>query len=134
MTARFADTFFWLALLDRTDGHHAAATKHLDASRDFFVTTRWVLAEVADAMCRPPLRAKAMAMIPRLASDPSTIIVRGSDDLFDEGFKLYADRSDKNWSLTDCISFVVMQRQNLREALTADRHFEQAGFVAMFAE
>jgi uncharacterized protein len=58
--------------------------------------------------------------------------VQTSDELFEEGFSLYSARSDKDWSLTDCISFVVMQRRNIREALTADRHFEQAGFVALF--
>ena len=52
-------------------------------------------------------------------------------ELFDEGFDLYCRRPDKDWSLTDCVSFVVMQQRGLREAFTADRHFEQAGFVAL---
>ena len=50
---------------------------------------------------------------------------------FDEGVRLYVARPDKDWSLTDCISFVVMRERGITEALTGDRHFEQAGFVAL---
>jgi uncharacterized protein len=52
-------------------------------------------------------------------------------ELFDQGVELYAARTDKQWSLTDCISFVVMRQYRVTEALTGDRHFEQAGFTAM---
>ena len=48
------------------------------------------------------------------------------------GFDLYESRLDKDWSLTDCVSFAVMTQRGLTEALTADHHFEQAGFRAMF--
>ena len=47
------------------------------------------------------------------------------------GVALYAERPDKDWSLTDCISFVVMRKMDITEALTGDRHFEQAGFTAL---
>ena len=51
--------------------------------------------------------------------------------LFEAGLRLYASRRDTEWSLTDCISFVVMKQHNLTEALTADHHFEQAGFIPL---
>jgi predicted nucleic acid-binding protein len=54
--------------------------------------------------------------------------------LWDEAFRLYRDRPDKQWSLCDCISFVVMQSRGLREALSADEHFQQAGFRALLRE
>ena len=53
--------------------------------------------------------------------------------LLDRGLGLMASRADKDWSLTDCISFVVMQEKGIEAALTADRHFEQAGFKALLA-
>ena len=56
------------------------------------------------------------------------------DDTFARGFDLYARRPDKSWSLTDCISFVVMTDRGLTEALTGDHHFEQAGFRALLRE
>jgi predicted nucleic acid-binding protein len=58
-------------------------------------------------------------------------IVASSRELFRRGFDLYADRPDKEWSLTDCISFVVMTDRRITDALTGDHHFEQAGFVAI---
>lgn len=48
-----------------------------------------------------------------------------------QGIELYSQRPDKNWSLTDCISFQVMKSFGITEALTGDHHFEQAGFVAL---
>ena len=63
-----------------------------------------------------------------LADDRRVTIVPPAQDLFDEGIELYAQCPDKDWSLIDCISFVVMREYNLTDALTADRHFEQAGF------
>jgi len=66
-----------------------------------------------------------------LQNDPEVTIVPASADLWQRGVTLFAGRPDKDWSLTDCISFVVMQERGLTAALTADRHFEHAGFVAL---
>jgi uncharacterized protein len=61
-------------------------------------------------------------------------VVGIDSDLFMEGLALYQSRSDKMWGLTDCLSFVVMQTQNLTEAMTADHHFVQAGFRALMLD
>lgn len=63
-----------------------------------------------------------------LREDPSVVVVDASRELYERGVGLYAERQDKEWSLTDCISFVVMNDQGISEALTTDRHFRQAGF------
>jgi uncharacterized protein len=133
MTSRFADTFFFVALLDRKDQHHSAVTDYLATSHDFLITTRWVLAEVANALGSSALRSAAAAWLNFIESDPSTLIVKSNDELYLKGLQLYSDRADKDWSLTDCISFVVMQEHRISDALTGDHHFEQAGFKALFA-
>jgi len=69
-----------------------------------------------------------------LQSDPSVRIVPASQALFQRGFDLFSDRPDKDWSLVDCISFVVMKQQRLKDALTTDHHFVQAGFRALLRE
>jgi uncharacterized protein len=66
-----------------------------------------------------------------LLADENVEVVPLEMELYQEGVKLYASRSDKEWSLTDCISFVIMERLGLAEALTADHHFQQAGFVRL---
>lgn len=67
-----------------------------------------------------------------MENDSNVKLINESDALYRRGLELFAGRSDKEWSLTDCISFVVMKDEELREALTGDHHFTQAGFVPMF--
>jgi uncharacterized protein len=127
----FGDTFYFLAYLNPTDSAHERACEITDKLQAAFVTTEWVLLEVANAMSHPANRGKAADLIRALRSDSQVVDVGYEQSVADAGFALYAARPDKGWSLTDCISFVVMQREGLTEALTADRHFEQAGFVAL---
>jgi predicted nucleic acid-binding protein len=131
MKAVFADTFHYLALVDRDANQRRQAER---ISRDLssqVVTTAWVLTEVANALAEPPFRAICRRMFAVLRSDPGTTIVPASADLFDRGWDFYARREDKSWSLTDCISFVVMRQEKIDHALTGDHHFEQARFTAM---
>jgi hypothetical protein len=92
-----------------------------------------VLVELADAFARPPNRERFVQFHRVLPRMPDLTVVPADRTLMDAGFALYSQRPDKEWSLTDCISFVVMQREGITEALTADRHFEQAGFTALLA-
>lgn len=68
-----------------------------------------------------------------IESDANTDIVASSRDLWSRGVELNLQRADKEWSLNDCISFVIMQERGLGEALTADQHFEQAGFKRLMS-
>ena len=131
MTTRFADAFYFLALLNPGDGAHAAAFRLASAGRVRIVTTAWVLCEVADAMAAPANRPLFLRLIEGFRTLGSVEVVASDPDLFDRGLDLYARRPDKGWSLTDCISFVVMADRGLTEALTGDHHFEQAGFRAL---
>jgi uncharacterized protein len=129
----FADTFYFLALLDRRDAHHRRVLDFATSSRRPLITTRWVLVEVANALGGSPIRATVARLLQQVEDDAGLRIIAGSDDLYERGLALFAARQDKDWSLTDCISFVVMTNQGVQEALTGDRHFEQAGFKALLA-
>jgi predicted nucleic acid-binding protein len=124
----FADTVFYLALTNPRDQHAAPATRFTAEFSGAFVTTAWVLAEVANSLARGPNRALFLELYHDLAEDHRVTIVPPTQDLFAQGIELYAQRPDKEWSLTDCISFIVMRQHGLTDALTADRHYEQAGF------
>jgi uncharacterized protein len=131
MRAVFADSYYYLAFVNERDAGHGVA---LEYSRNYLgpsVTTEWVLAEVADALSEPAQRPIFLELMARLRTEPGVMIIEASHDLFGRGIALFSQRPDKSWSLTDCISFVVMQEHELTQALTADHHFEQAGFVSL---
>ncbi len=131
MNRVFADAFYFVALLNRADQYHARATTAASESRGEVVTTEWVLAEVADALADSASRRSVAPFIRDLAQDPKVRIVRAGGDWFERGLQLYEQRADKNWPLTDCISFAVMTEEKLTDALTGDHHFRQAGFKAL---
>jgi len=128
MTRLFADTSYYLALLSRNDEVHSQALKLTPDLTAPMVTTGFVLTELVDAMSRAPWRPLAVEFVRGLCNDGRVDVVPASQQLFDAGLNLFAQRQDKDWSLTDCISFVVMRERGIADALTADRHFEQAGF------
>jgi len=128
MRQAFLDTSYVLALVLRDDEHHETAIQFQQQYRGELVTTDYVLLEVHDSLCQESLRPLALSVTDRLLGDASVTIIRGSDSLFDRGRNLFRSRPDKDWSLTDCISFVIMQDHELREALAFDDHFRQAGF------
>jgi hypothetical protein len=130
----FADSFFFLALLSDQDRSHGRAVRIIEALSVPIVTTAWVLVEVADAMSGPRTRARCISFFASLEKHSRVFIVEASERHYREGLELYASRPDKDWPLTDCISFVIMQEQGISEALTGDRHFMQAGFRALLSE
>ena len=134
MTPRFADAFYYLAMVNPRDQAHPRVKAQASLLLGPVVTTVWVLSEVGDALANPPLRPIFHDLMNELWSDEETEIVQASDALFRRGVDLYARRPDKAWSLTDCISFVVMSDRGLTEALTGDHHFEQAGFLALLRQ
>jgi uncharacterized protein len=96
------------------------------------VTTEWVLTELADGLARSERgRAEFLSLLADLQTDVASTIIPCDHALMADGVQLYGQRPDKKWSLTDCISFVIMAKEGITEALTGDHHFEQAGFVAL---
>ena len=126
MRTVFADTFYYFAFVNERDPAH---WKAVDFTQNF---TGRLLTEVADGWSNPKgWRSYFKVLLSALRSNPTVSIVPFSQELFDAGIERYIDRPDKEWSLTDCISFIVMERGGLTEGLTGDHHFEQAGFVAV---
>src|SRR5436189_2162921 len=124
----FADSYYFFALISDDDRKHKEAVELATSFVGELVTTGWVLTEVADGLAKPPWRDSFLALRDKLVRNPRVWIEPCSDDLLNAGIELFRKRPDKSWSLTDCISFVVMQREKITEALTGDHDFEQAGF------
>lgn len=124
----FADTVYFLALLNAADQWHSHARALSANPPGPLVTTEFVLPEVGDALSRPGDHVRFARLLQLLRAQSDVRIVPISQQLFDGGCTLHAQREDKEWSLTDCTSFVVMHSNGLSEALTSDHHFTQAGF------
>ena len=95
------------------------------------VTTEFMFLEVADALSAPDVCGQTVAFIDGLRQLAILQIIPISQKLFVDGWALYNQRPDKEWGLTDCISFVVMTQEKITSAFTSDHHFEQAGFVKL---
>jgi predicted nucleic acid-binding protein len=133
MIELFVDTSGWASWADRSQIHHPSARDALDqvwARGGIAVTTNWVLVELTALMNRPlhiP-RSEQIRFLGDLLDDPSVLVLSIDPSLELSSWTLWKSRSDKDWSMVDCASFVVMHQRGLADALTADRHFEQAGF------
>lgn len=127
MNPVFADTSYFFALLNPKDQYHPAAVRLSQQLASLVLTTQFVLLELGNAMKSPRSRETYVRFVEHVRSSDRARVLPASDRLFQAGMQLFASRNDKEWSLTDCTSFVVMEHEGIRDALTADHHFEQVG-------
>ncbi len=98
------------------------------------MTTRAVVLEIGNALSKQRFRRGAVELLAAIEGDPKIEIVPLSEELCARAGELYRRHTDKEWGLTDCVSFVVMRDQGISEALSTDHHFEQAGFRPLLIE
>lgn len=132
MKETFADTFYFLALLNPRDKAHRQAQEVGNSLEGRLITSEYVLIEVGDALSRPLDRPRFLSLVEALTAD--TEVVAGDSQLLADGIELFRKRADKDWPLTDCLSFVIMARRGITNALTGDEHFRQAGFIPLLAK
>ena len=125
------DSGYLIALAKPRDSLRSRAEAWTAGLCEPLVVTEFVLCETVDALSRPLDREKARRLLEGIRATGQWQVIPVAPALVEAGLRLHASRPDKEWSLTDCISFVVMEREGLTEALTGDHHFEQAGFTAL---
>lgn len=126
----FVDTHGLLAVLNADDEHHDAAAElfaALAVDRTPVFTSDWVLAEFLSVAARRTLRAPAAGMIDDLRSSVLTTILPATRTGWDQAFKLFRTRKDKQWSFVDCSSIVFCNQLRITGVVTNDHHFAQAG-------
>ena len=134
VTKVFVDTAAWIALINIDDDFHKhpkEVRRQLQENNSSLVTSDFVFLEVADALTTPKLRFQTINFINRLKKLSGLQVISVSKSLFEAGWQLYSQRLDKDWGLTDCMSFVIMQQQGITVACPSDKHFEQAGFIRL---
>lgn len=132
MKVVFADTGYWVALFNPKDQLHEkaiATSRGLGKFRQ--LTTEMVLDELMAALSPLTVRALVTRGVEAIRANPNVEVVPQTSIQFREAFELYKRMADKEWSLTDCASFELMKARGISEALAHDRHFEQAGLIAL---
>ena len=133
----FLDAAYAIALSSPNDQHNRRAVElagEIEATGTKLITTRAVMLEIGNALSKRRYRPAAVRLLTALERDATVETISITDELYDSAFRLYRERPDKDWGMTDCISFIVMRDHNLMQALTTDEHFEQAGFVALLRD
>jgi len=135
MTSFFVDTSYLIALENSVDQYHGTASRHWSelakSSSHSFVTSSYVFVEVVTLLNNRRLHSKAVELGKNLLTSRLFNLVHVDEELFDEAWALFQKHKDKKYSLTDCVSFQLMKRLAITEALTFDKHFVQAGFVKL---
>lgn len=134
MRILFADTGYWVALINPRDDLHKKAQKlSKDIQPAHIVTTEMVLVEVLNDFSDRGefFRKAAVNLIEKLYQHSNTTIIPQTSLQFQTALTLYKQRPDKEWSQTDCVSFKIMEEHAIVEALAYDKHFIQAGFQAL---
>jgi predicted nucleic acid-binding protein len=130
----FADTFHFISLVDPTEPQHRRCSQ-LSLLYRHIVTSDFVLIELLNYFANfRVLRLRAAQLVQWMRRRPDFEVISASRELFDESLRLYQNRPDKDWSLTDCSSFLIMQELGIDAALTADKHFVQAGLDALLLD
>ena len=128
----FADTSYWIGLVNPRDQIHAMA---INVSRQLaswsLLTTEMVLVELLNSFSDSPFRDAVGRLVARLRQDQNLTIIPQTPAQFESALRRYQQAADKSWSLTDCASFQVMEAERIQAALTHDQHFAQAGFETL---
>jgi predicted nucleic acid-binding protein len=133
MKSVFVDTSFIIALYNKDDECHRNAIAILPKIKGCpLVLTQAIILEIGNAFSSNKRKSAGVKIIKWIESSGEFQIIPYDKDLHKKAFQLYASRIDKDWSLTDCISFVVMKDYGIEHALATDRHFAQAGFKCVF--
>jgi uncharacterized protein len=137
MNRVFLDTAYAIDLSSKDDAHHHRAVglaQLLESYAIQLITTRAVMTEIGNALAKQRYRWAGIRLLQSMEQDPQVTIIPVTEELYARAFELYRQRPDKEWGLTDCISFIVMNDQQLTDALTTDVHFQQAGFRPLMRE
>jgi predicted nucleic acid-binding protein len=137
MKTVFADASYWIALLNPNDQLHQKAIEVSSRLGPFrVVTSEMTLSELLNGLsgCGSPLREKAIQTVKSLSDNLNVEVVPQTSRQFRRAMDRYGSAADKEWGITDCSSFDIMEDKRISEALTYDHHFEQAGFRALLRD
>ena len=133
----FADTFYWIALINKSDSWYQRVKSYsVNLENIEIITTEEVLTETINffAAFPAPMRAAVSQLVVQIIADYNIQVIPQTHESFIAGLELFQQRFDKGYSLTDCISMITMKNLNIIDILTHDKHFTQEGFLILFKD
>jgi len=130
----FVDSAGFFALWDAGDEHHAAALRlqrSLIARSRRFLTTDYVVDETVTLLLVRHCRAAAADFLESIERSEAMRLEWINPERFHAAGAFFLKHVDKEWSFTDCTSFVTMRELRIRDAFTTDHQFTQAGFTLL---
>ncbi len=130
----FLDASYAIALSSPKDQYHQQSiylANLIENNKTKMITTRAVLIEIGNSLAKSKYRQACVELITSIENDKTIEIIPVSEQLIQRSFELFRQRMDKEWGITDCISFIVMKDYAISDALSTDDHFRQAGFNAL---
>lgn len=137
MNEVYADSGYWIAMLNRHDQWNSAAVRATQQTRGRrIVISEMVIVEFLNGVARYGAQSRIQAVITtrRLYNNPNIEVVKQSSTQLAVAVEHYSQRLDQRWSVTDCASFLIMEERGITDALAHDRDFVQAGFRALLRE
>lgn len=128
----FVDTWALIAWVGAKETQHERVRHYFTTEKRDFYTTEWVLVEFANGLSDRNSKSVAIRLVNTITSTRLIETIECNSEFYDAAWDLFCRRPDKDWSLVDCGSFLVMESLDIVEALTADHHFRQAGFTPVF--
>ena len=127
----FLDTSYIIALEIKNEDYHSQVQQNwlvLADSQPLLITTTYIFDEVVTFFNSRNLHEKAVEIGNRLLKSPDIELIEINHYLFSQAWQYFQKYQDKSYSLTDYLSFIVMENRNIYTALSLDNHFVQAGF------
>jgi predicted nucleic acid-binding protein len=137
MIEAFLDTTFAIALVNQSDLFHKKAIQladQIEAAGILIVTTQLVLVRISNALSRQRYHTEAVHLLESIDADPNITTIPLSEAIYHKAYQLSCDHEDKQWDMTDCISFVVMKENGIKDALTTNPVFQQMGYCSLLRD
>jgi uncharacterized protein len=133
----FLDTTFAIALVNQSDLFHEKAiqlSEQIEAAGIFIVTTQLVIVRISNALSRQRYHIEAVRLLEAIDADPNITTIPLSESIYHAAYRLSCEHADKQWEMTDCISFVVMRENGIKDALTTNQVFQQMGYCSLLRD
>ncbi len=134
MSKIFVDTSAWVALKDKSDKHNQKAielNKELLLNKNRYFTSNYIIDETLTLILMKLNHNTAIEFGEEIRNSKLIEIIYLDKELEEDSWQFFKKYSDKNFSFTDCSSFIIMKKFGIQKAFSSDHHFEQAGFIKL---